>query len=64
MRKNTGSSISKEDREYYEAFIREHEPYPEDAPEVNTFDGVWENPRDEKRAMASLMKMILDGKFD
>lgn len=64
MRKHAKSTISKEEREYYESFIREHEPYPEDAPEVNTFDGVWENPRDENRARATWMKLILDGEFD
>lgn len=53
------SSLSKEDREKYEKYIQEHEPYPEDAPEMNTFDG----EGDPERSMATLLKMLLEGKI-
>ncbi len=51
--------LSDEDRARYEKFIREHEPYSEDAQEVNSWDGEC----DEDRATATLLKALLEGKI-
>ena len=53
------SPLSAEDRAKYEAFIREHEPYPEDVPEMN----MWDGDGDPDRCLATLLKALLDGKI-
>lgn len=52
------STLSKEDREYFEAILAKYEPYTPDDPEYDEFDG----DSDPFRDMATLAKDILDGK--
>lgn len=52
------STLSKEDREYFEDILAKYEPYADDDPEFNQFDG----DGDPMRGMATIAKNILDGK--
>ena len=60
MSKNMGSPLSPKERERYENYLREHEPYPDDAPEMNMLDGQWNTKRGESRVNARLIKKLLD----
>ena len=52
------STLSPEDRAYFEELLKKAEPYPEDDPIFDTFDG----ERDMARAMATWAKLILEGR--
>ena len=51
--------LSDDEIEKYKAMLKKAEPYPDDAPEMNTLDG---NPadRDKDRVNASFAKKILE----
>ncbi len=53
------SDLSPEDRAFFEAILSKAEPYPEDDPIWDTFDG----ERDHDRAMATIAKMALEGRL-
>lgn len=51
------SSLSPEDRAFFEALLAKAEPYDEQAPEANTLDG----PCDTDKLIALLAKEFLNG---
>ena len=51
--------LSPEQKAYFEEVLAKAEPYPEDDPIWDTFDG----ERDHDRAMATLAKMALEGRL-
>lgn len=53
------SNLSAEDKAFFEALLEKAEPYPEDDEIWDILDG----KRDHNRAMATLAKMILEGKM-
>lgn len=52
-------NLSEEDRAFFEALLNKAEPYDENDPIVNQFDG----ERDHDRMMALIAKMILEGRL-
>lgn len=59
MSKHKGFPLSKKDRDYFEQYIREHEPYPEGAPELD-FDADKVMEVDSDRSTANVIKSILE----
>ena len=59
MSKHKGFPLSKKDRDYFEQYIREHEPYPEGAPELD-FDADKVMEVDPDRSTANVIKSILE----
>ncbi len=55
-----GSSLSREDKEYFESLLAKAEPYPEDDPIWDELDG---EERDSDRVMATFAKMALEGRL-
>ena len=53
------SDLSPEDRTLFEEVLARAEPYPENDPIVNQWDG----KRDHDRMMATLAKMALEGRL-
>lgn len=54
------SNLSPADKAYFEALLAKAEPYPEDDPLWNMFDGA---ERDSDRVMATFAKMALEGRL-
>lgn len=54
-----GRDLSPEERTYFEKVLAKAEPYPEDDPIWDVFDG----ERDHDRAMATFAKMALEGRL-
>lgn len=52
-------TLSAEDRVRFEEILKRAEPYPEDDPIWDTWDG----ERDHDRAMATIAKMALEGRL-
>ena len=59
MSKHKGFPLSKKDRDYFEQYIREHEPYPEGAPELD-FDANKVMAVDSDRSIANMFQSILE----
>lgn len=55
-----GRILSDEDKAWLEDILSKYEPYDEDDPIMNQFDGEDKEPM---RGMATLAKMFLDGKL-
>lgn len=53
------SNIPAAEKRRLKALIRQHKPYPDDAPELNTFDG----DADIDRLMATLAQDMLKGRL-
>ena len=53
------SNLSPEDKAFFEEVLKRAEPYPEDDPIWDEWDG----ERDHDRAMATLAKMALEGRL-
>lgn len=51
--------LSPDERKQFEEMLRKAEPYPEDDP---VWD-VWDGERDHDRAMATIAKMALEGRL-
>lgn len=51
------SVLSPKDRAFFESVLAKAEPYPEDDP---IWD-IWDGERDHDRAMATIAKMVLEG---
>lgn len=54
-----GSDLSPADRAFFEAVLAKAEPYPEDDP---IWD-VWDGERDHARVMATIAKKALEGRL-
>ena len=59
MRNHKGFPLSKETRKQYEDFLKEHEPYPDGAPELD-FDADKVMKVDPERSTANVIKSILE----
>ena len=55
-----GSNLSPADKAYFESLLAKAEPYPEDDPLWDVFDG---EERDSDRVMATFAKMALEGRL-
>ena len=53
------SNLSPEDKAFFERLLEKAEPYPDNDPVVNTWDGKC----DQNRMAATLAKMVLEGRL-